>query len=188
MSGWTEERIQLLTGWVADGLSYSTIANLFADRGFVISRNAALGKAHRLGLSSVVPAGSRPRKAEFGEAKTPKPPRAVAPRGAAPSVTKAAPPRAPARESAPVRIVAAKPVLLWLIPAGGCHFPVSGEGAQTLFCADAAQDGQPYCPHHHQVTHQPVTGPARIFRDASIVRTKRADAQADLVDEIGEAA
>src|SRR3954453_18214202 len=45
---WTEERIELLTKLWSEGLSASQIA---AELGGDVSRNAVLGKAHRLGLA-----------------------------------------------------------------------------------------------------------------------------------------
>ena len=44
---WTEERVQRLKDLWAQGLSASEIADALGD----ISRNAVIGKAHRLGLS-----------------------------------------------------------------------------------------------------------------------------------------
>src|SRR5712675_2712287 len=60
--GWTEERVALLTKLWADGLSASQIA---AELGG-ITRNAVIGKVHRLGLSGRAKSPSstspRPRK------------------------------------------------------------------------------------------------------------------------------
>src|ERR1700680_3082260 len=60
--GWTDERVALLTKLWADGLSASQIA---AELGG-ITRNAVIGKVHRLGLSgrakSPTSAEPRPRK------------------------------------------------------------------------------------------------------------------------------
>lgn len=44
---WTDERVQRLKDLWSQGLSASEIADLLGD----ISRNAVIGKAHRLGLS-----------------------------------------------------------------------------------------------------------------------------------------
>ena len=57
--GWTEERVALLTKLWADGLSASQIA---AELGG-ITRNAVIGKVHRLGLSGQAksPSSSSPR-------------------------------------------------------------------------------------------------------------------------------
>ena len=60
---WTDERVELLKKLWSDGLSASQIA---AHMGGV-TRNAVIGKVHRLGLSgraktSTAPAQPRPRK------------------------------------------------------------------------------------------------------------------------------
>ena len=61
--GWTDERVELLKKLWADGLSASQIA---AELGG-ITRNAVIGKVHRLGLSGRAKSPSstspRPRKA-----------------------------------------------------------------------------------------------------------------------------
>src|SRR5581483_8070971 len=61
--GWTDERVELLKKLWSDGLSASQIA---AELGG-ITRNAVIGKVHRLGLSgrakSPSSAAPRPRKA-----------------------------------------------------------------------------------------------------------------------------
>jgi GcrA cell cycle regulator len=81
---WTDERIDRLKNMWESGLTASQIAD---DLGGV-SRNAVIGKAHRLGLKS----RPSPVKANDGEAKTsakPKPKlveKAPAPRAAAPAV------------------------------------------------------------------------------------------------------
>src|SRR5450755_2670444 len=63
---WTDERVALLTKLWADGLSASQIA---AELGG-ITRNAVIGKVHRLGLSgrakSASSAAPRQRKARTG--------------------------------------------------------------------------------------------------------------------------
>src|SRR5579885_266680 len=60
---WTDERVELLKKLWADGLSASQIAVELGG----ITRNAVIGKVHRLGLSgrakSVSAAAPRPRKA-----------------------------------------------------------------------------------------------------------------------------
>lgn len=48
MANWTEERVRQLTELWASGFSAAQIAMRFGD----LSRNAVLGKVHRLGLSS----------------------------------------------------------------------------------------------------------------------------------------
>jgi len=60
---WTEERVELLKKYWNEGLSASQIAGRL---GYGVTRNAVIGKVHRLGLSGrVTPqraVGPRPRK------------------------------------------------------------------------------------------------------------------------------
>jgi GcrA cell cycle regulator len=98
---WTDERIDRLKAMWADGSTASQIAE---DLGGV-SRNAVIGKAHRLGLES------RPSPVKAGEEKEKKV-KAAAPPAAAPTPKAAAPKAAPPpkaeaapspRPAAPVR-------------------------------------------------------------------------------------
>jgi len=65
--GWTEERVELLKKLWADGLSASQIA---AELGG-ITRNAVIGKVHRLGLSGRAksPSSSGPRRGRTRRAR-----------------------------------------------------------------------------------------------------------------------
>ncbi len=58
---WTDERIALLKQYWEEGRSASQIAEVLGEG---LSRNAVIGKAHRLGLAS------RPSPLKIGEAKT----------------------------------------------------------------------------------------------------------------------
>jgi GcrA cell cycle regulator len=83
---WTDERIDRLKSMWEKGLTASQIADELGG----VSRNAVIGKAHRLGLKS----RPSPVKANDGEAKP-------APKPKAKPVEKAAAPRASAPSSAP---------------------------------------------------------------------------------------
>lgn len=59
-SSWTNDRVQTLTRLWRDGLSASQIARALAGG---VSRNAVIGKVHRLGLNGRAnpsPPGARP--------------------------------------------------------------------------------------------------------------------------------
>ncbi len=88
---WTEERIGRLKTMWHDGATASQIAE---DLGGV-SRNAVIGKAHRLGLEQ------RPSPVKAGEEKEAKKPAPVAPSAAARPATKAEAPRAAPAAHAP---------------------------------------------------------------------------------------
>ncbi|HMO77514.1 MAG TPA: GcrA family cell cycle regulator [Sphingopyxis sp.] len=85
---WTDERIEQLRTMWEKGLTASQIADELGG----VSRNAVIGKAHRLGLKS------RPSPVKATE--KPKPAKAPAPKPAAPA-PRAAAPAAPARPAAP---------------------------------------------------------------------------------------
>lgn len=91
---WTDERIEQLRTMWEKGLTASQIADELGG----VSRNAVIGKAHRLGLKA------RPSPVKAVEAtKTPKAP--APPRAAVPAAAPAAAPRA----AAPVRAAAPAP-------------------------------------------------------------------------------
>ncbi|MCH8491038.1 MAG: GcrA cell cycle regulator, partial [Oceanicaulis sp.] len=89
---WTEERVETLKKLWADGLSASQIAKQLGG----VTRNAVIGKVHRLGLSgraAPTPPGRRP-VTRPAPAPAPRPAAAAAP--APRGVADAAPPPAPA--------------------------------------------------------------------------------------------
>src|SRR4051812_11239625 len=91
---WTEERIERLKKMWHDGATASQIADELGG----VSRNAVIGKAHRLGLEQ------RPSPVKPGEEKEVKKPAAAAPAPAAPKApprTEAPKTEAPASEAAP---------------------------------------------------------------------------------------
>ncbi len=98
---WTEERIDRLRTLWEEGLTASQIAE---DMGGV-SRNAVIGKAHRLGLKS------RPSPVKSGEGKRTKAKDSPAPSG------RAAPAPAKARDVAPAIPVALAPTAATASPA-----------------------------------------------------------------------
>src|SRR6476469_125451 len=96
---WTEERIERLKNMWAKGATASQIADELGG----VSRNAVIGKAHRLGLEQ------RPSPVKTGEEKEAK---KAAPAAAAPKTPKAeAPPKAaaPAAPAAPAPSQSAAP-------------------------------------------------------------------------------
>src|SRR5690348_4146574 len=74
--GWTDERVELLKKLWQDGLSASQIAKQLGG----VTRNAVIGKVHRLGLSGRA-APSKPARPQF---KTPRPVRVASATPSAP--------------------------------------------------------------------------------------------------------
>ena len=69
---WTEKRIELLKKYWSKGMSASQIAETLGD----VTRNAVIGKAHRLGLN----ARPSPVKGPVEKKPAPKQPKPVEPR------------------------------------------------------------------------------------------------------------
>src|SRR6188768_96843 len=94
--GWTDERVELLKKLWQDGLSASQIAKQLGG----VTRNAVIGKVHRLGLSGRA-TPSKPQRTVF---KAPRPARPVS---AAPSAPRrlSEPSGSHAHAPAPVRYV-----------------------------------------------------------------------------------
>jgi GcrA cell cycle regulator len=96
---WTDERIERLTTLWTQGMTASQIADELGG----VSRNAVIGKAHRLGLQSR-PSPVKPNEEEDREA-------APAPHARAPEPeAKSAPAAAPPSEAAPAEAAPAQPV------------------------------------------------------------------------------
>ncbi|EEX08121.1 GcrA family cell cycle regulator [Ruegeria arenilitoris] len=105
---WTDERVELLKKMWGEGQSASQIAKELGG----VTRNAVIGKVHRLGLSNRT-AGAAPAKAEPKEKPAPAPKAEAKP--------KPAPKTEPARPAAAAPAAEAKPATpprRQIIPAG----------------------------------------------------------------------
>jgi GcrA cell cycle regulator len=155
---WSSERIEQLRALWHDGLSASQIATHLGG----ITRNAVIGKAHRLGLTG------RPSPIKNRPAGTPRPRPARRPRvEAAPP---AAAPRMVARPAvAPQRQVEIRPSPIEVEDVPGatiltltdriCKWPIGDPRHSDFhFCGRASAEGLPYCADHARRAYQP---PAR---------------------------
>ncbi|NOD77046.1 MULTISPECIES: GcrA family cell cycle regulator [unclassified Ruegeria] len=104
---WTDERVELLKKMWGEGQSASQIAKELGG----VTRNAVIGKVHRLGLSNRA-AGASPAKSEPKEKPAPAPKAEAKPKPA-PKTEPARPAPAPAAEAKP-----AVPARRQIIPAG----------------------------------------------------------------------
>jgi GcrA cell cycle regulator len=151
--GWTDERVETLKKLWQDGLSASQIAKQLGG----VTRNAVIGKVHRLGLSGRA-APSKPARPAF---KAPRPQR---PAAAAPSAPRRiAEPSAPAPSAeapapAPVRYVEEAPGSATVLTLGAhmCKWPIGDPSTEGFtFCGRRATDG-PYCGEHARIAYQPA--------------------------------
>lgn len=157
---WTEERITELTRLWNDGLSTAEIGKLLG-----ISKNAVVGKAHRLRLASR-PSPIRRMAIRPSTPRVPRETRMAAmpslPQTAAMNPTKPmiSAPAAPAPQ--PVRARVETPMLQ--LSNQRCMWPVGHPGdADFHFCGERALVGKPYCATHCSVAYvkaKPKTGEA----------------------------
>ena len=134
---WTAEKVEALRELWTAGHSGQVIAQLLGDG---ITRNAVIGKAHRLCLERRVERqGIRPARYPTRRRKrvlTPRPP---------------FPPQVPKPPPPPPR---PRRLTLFELESNSCRWPIELDnpktfwGPTTHFCGDSKQDGFPYCERH----------------------------------------
>jgi GcrA cell cycle regulator len=141
---WTAERIEQLRHCIASGLTCSQTA---AEIG--VTRNAVIGKIHRLGLSPARPAGASARSC---------PPRARHPRIAPHSrLLRLIQSDAGGAGEVPVAepIDSAQRCSLLEIAQDKCHWPIGDpHAADFAFCGNAAVSGFSYCAGHARMAYR----------------------------------
>jgi GcrA cell cycle regulator len=147
-SPWTPERIAQLKSCFAAGMTCSEIGAAIG-----VSRNAVIGKIHRLGLSGERPAGVRARATDC-------PPRARHPRRSTQrNLLRLAFARAPLGEEVTLDSVVASlhPCSLINVTDRQCRWPI-GDPASTnfLFCGNEAIKGFTYCLGHARMAYRPA--------------------------------
>ena len=149
---WTDERVTTLKKLWLDGLSASQIAKQLGG----VTRNAVIGKVHRLGLSGRA-APSQPSRPAF---KTPRPARPVtaapsAPRRVAEAVSASTAPAVPAQQ--PVyRVEEPGSATVLTLGAHRCKWPIGDPSTDSFtFCGRRSDEGVPYCVEHARVAYQP---------------------------------
>ena len=173
---WTNERVELLKKLWGEGQSASQIAKELGS----VTRNAVIGKVHRLGLSNRATSTSKPetspkseKKAEKAATKknesvaknseskpTPSAParRQIIPAG------QPLPPQPSANEISPEALARvsevekkAKKISLLELTERTCKWPVGDPATQDFwFCGLPTQTGKPYCEAHVGVAFQPM--------------------------------
>lgn len=155
---WTEQRIEMLRRLWGQGQTASQIAAALGG----VTRNAVIGKAHRLGLTGRpspikrdAAGGDAPRRRPAARriAMTP-PPKPMLPvqrTNVAPAQSEATPPPPPA----PQERARAYPARAYGAGGKSCSWPV-GDPKQPgfHFCDEPAEPGRPYCAQHCHMAYQ----------------------------------
>lgn len=154
--GWTDERVELLKKLWQDGLSASQIAKQLGG----VTRNAVIGKVHRLGLSGRA-APSKPSKPVF---KAPRPQR-PAPQPVAAAPRRAPEPAAIAQPAQVARYVEEAPGSATVLTLGAhmCKWPIGDPSLDSFTFCGRRTGGEvgPYCAEHSEVAYQPAAAKKR---------------------------
>ncbi len=161
---WNDERVELLKKFWSEGLSASQIASKMGG----VTRNAVIGKVHRLGLS--------------GRATPAKPQRGCADMDRHVEVAPAAPYVRHEIEAmevepefvAPVILASGDMTTVATLKGNMCKWPIGDPAKDDFhFCGQSAPTGKPYCGYHAQMAFQPAQRrperpqhPSRILADA----------------------
>jgi len=154
---WTQERVELLRKLWLEGLSAAQVA---AELGSGVTRNAVIGKIHRLGLAERGKPSSAPRprapKASRAGAETCARGPVVMGNVALAAVPRAVAVPAPLPEEEVVIQISTR-VTLMELRESMCRWPIGDPAAPEFrFCGAHSPIGEgPYCRHHAGVAYQP---------------------------------
>jgi GcrA cell cycle regulator len=161
---WTDERVELLRKLWIEGLSASRIA---AELAGGVTRNAVIGKVHRLGLSGRVKAqtpinAARLRPAAKPQARVHAPQRSAAMpmRGNTALAIQGRHLPAPMsvrRDGGDVVVPMTATVTIMDLRESMCRWPVGDpSSAEFRYCGGKAPIGEgPYCSYHSRMAYQP---------------------------------
>ena len=175
---WTEDRVATLTKLWADGLSASQIAKQLGG----VTRNAVIGKVHRLGLSgrakptkpktastAAKGAGAAPRSSSSKSGSSKAGPSKTGGRAASPAPATAASKSAKSASGGKPKLTVpteapteAKPLkdgsyaTILTLTEHMCKWPIGDPGADEFrFCGRKTDPEEPYCTPHSMVAYQP---------------------------------
>jgi GcrA cell cycle regulator len=163
--GWTDERVETLKKLWLDGLSASQIAKQLGG----VTRNAVIGKVHRLGLSGRA-TPSQPQRPIFKAPRAPRP--AVA---AAPAQRRPIEPSMPASVPAP-SFSAEEPGTATVLTLGAhmCKWPIGDPSSDSFtFCGRRSEHEGPYCVEHARIAYQPQQKKAGRTGASELARSLR---------------
>jgi GcrA cell cycle regulator len=165
---WTDERVENLKKMWGEGLSASQIA---AKIGGGVTRNAVIGKVHRLGLAGrqTAPRAPSTRTTVRKETRSPgmaqprmpsQPSMPTAGATALKSYAHLAPKVAPLPEPKPLRLVDLSKdgrITILHLSDKTCKWPIGDPMHEDFcFCGHGPREGSPYCEYHARMAYQPA--------------------------------
>jgi GcrA cell cycle regulator len=148
---WTDERIETLRRLWAEGLSASQIASTLGG----VSRNAVIGKIHRLGLSGRVKTtkarAARPRQTAEPRPQPPAP-RVMAVGSTVVKVVEREPQPAPQVVTEAEVVPLHGGVALLDLKTSSCRWPIGDPAEEDFrFCGARTAPGETYCSCHAEL-------------------------------------
>jgi GcrA cell cycle regulator len=135
--GWTDERVEQLKSLWAEGLSASQIARALGG----VTRNAVIGKVHRLGLAG-----------RAGPARAERPRSSISHK----SVVRMAAPEPEIVEEDPIKLNDGNFATVLTINDRMCRWPIGDPSENEFhFCGRKPKSGSPYCEAHARKAYQP---------------------------------
>ncbi len=160
---WTDERVEMLKKLWSDGLSASQIAGRL---GMGVTRNAVIGKVHRLNLAG---RATQPRNSTPRAPREPRMPGIARPQSPSMPTAGSAALKAYTRaEARPLSLPEPKPLRLVELPKDGritilhlsdktCRWPIGDPGTEEFcFCGHGPRESSPYCEYHARIAYQPA--------------------------------
>ncbi len=134
---WSDDRVEQLKTLWTEGLSASQIARALGG----VTRNAVIGKVHRLGLAG----RASPSRAERPRVSLPKVPSM---RTHVPAI--------PVVEEDPLTLDDGSHATVLTISDRMCRWPIGDPAATEFhFCGHSPKSGSPYCEAHARTAYQP---------------------------------
>lgn len=166
---WTDERVEVLKKLWTGGLSASRIAGELGG----VTRNAVIGKVHRLGLAARAksPAASPPRARKARQSSAAFRPPRTSMRGNTALALTLAPADELDREPEPAENIVpiGQRCTILELTEDKCHWPLGDPGqVDFCFCGGKSIVGLPYCGYHARMAYQPAVDRRRDRRPARV--------------------
>jgi len=142
---WDEERVEQLKQLWAEGLSASQIASKMGG----VTRNAVIGKVHRLGLSGRATPAKPQRGRTYDAPKEEAKPGLTAHPEPAPAISEP-------EFTTPLVLSTGDRTTVATLKNNMCKWPVGDPASDEFhFCGQSTSTGKSYCPYHAHMAFQP---------------------------------